>query len=122
MKMAHGDSDLAVAREGNLTGQQLVQKGAIRLRHHRIQQHRRGHHQHPSRPRAAGRVQAQAEVAVRHPAGHKDLAERIGAKPRHQLPPGRWSGRLRVRTTPRCWEGMQGVSTAPAGHVSGLYA
>ena len=99
-----------------------VQHGAVRLRHGRMQQGGRRYHQHTGRLGVVGRVEAQAEVAVRHPAGHKDLAERIGAKPRHQLPPGRWSGRLRIRTTPRCWEGMQGVSTAPAGHVSGLYA
>jgi hypothetical protein len=45
-----------------------------------MQQRGGGDHQHPGRLGVVGRVQAQTEVAVRHPAGHKDLPESIGAE------------------------------------------
>jgi hypothetical protein len=63
--------------------QQLVQHGAVRLRHNRMQQRGGGDHQHTGRPRVVVRVEAQAEVAVRDPAGLQDLAVRVGAELRH---------------------------------------
>jgi hypothetical protein len=65
------------------TGHKLEQHGAVRLRHGRMQQRMRGDHQHIGRLVVAGRVQAQAEVAVRHPPAHQDLAVRVCAELRH---------------------------------------
>jgi hypothetical protein len=64
-----------------VAGHKLVQHGAVRLRHGRMQQRGRRHYQHPARLGVmVGWVQAQAEVAVRHPARLQDLPERVGAK------------------------------------------
>jgi hypothetical protein len=63
-----------------VAGQQLVQHGAVRLRHDRMQERGRGDHQHPGTLSVLGRVEQQAEVAVRHPAGLQDLAVDVGAE------------------------------------------
>jgi hypothetical protein len=62
-----------------VAGQQLVQHGAVRLRHDRIQQRGGGDHQHTGRLGAGGWVQVQAEAAVRHPAGLQALAVGVDA-------------------------------------------
>jgi hypothetical protein len=91
--------DQLVGRPVGVAGHKLVQQRAAWLGDAGVQQRGRRHHQHTAGALVAGWVQEQAEVAVRHPTGHKDLVERIGAKLRHQLPPGRWAGHLRVCTT-----------------------
>jgi hypothetical protein len=68
---------------GRDAGQQLIQHGAVRLRHNRTQQRSRGDNQHLGSLGVLGRVKQQAEVAVRRPAGLQDLAVRVGAELRH---------------------------------------
>ena len=66
-----------------MPGHKLVQHGAVRLWHGGMQQCGGGDHQYTRRLGVVGRVNVQAEVAVRHPAGLQDLAVRVGAKLRH---------------------------------------
>jgi hypothetical protein len=55
-----------------VAGHQLVQHGAVRLRHDWRQQRGRGDHQHTGRLGVmVDRVQVQGEVAVRYPAGRR---------------------------------------------------
>jgi hypothetical protein len=68
-----------------VAGHQLIQHGAVRLRDCRVQQRGRRHHQHLG-GFGSGWVQAQAEVAVRHPAGLQDLAVGVGAELCHLGP------------------------------------
>jgi uncharacterized protein YjlB len=49
-----------------------------------VQQHSRGHHQHPSTPTVLGILKQQAQVAVRNPTGLQDLTVGVGA----ELPTG----------------------------------
>jgi hypothetical protein len=83
-----------------VAGHKLLQQGAVRLRHDRMQQGGRGDHQHIGRLGVVGRVEAQAEGAIRHPAGLQDLPVGIGAKLRRAPPPGRWADPVRIRTRP----------------------
>jgi hypothetical protein len=68
-----------------VSGQQPVQHGARRLRHDRMQQRGRSDHQHAGRLGAVGRVEAQAEVAVRYPTGLQDLTLDVDAELLHCL-------------------------------------
>jgi hypothetical protein len=68
-----------------VAGQQPIQQPAVRLRHTRMQQRRRGDHQHTSTLGVVGRVQEQAKEAVRHPAGLQDLAMGVDAELPHWL-------------------------------------
>ena len=66
-----------------MAGHKLVQQGAVRLGDAGVQQRGGRDHQHLGRLGRAGEVKAQAEVAVRHPAGHQDLAVGVRAELRH---------------------------------------
>jgi hypothetical protein len=66
-----------------VAGDQLIQHRPVRLRDAGVQQRGWLHHQHTGRLVVAEWVQAQAEVAVRHPAGLRDLAVGVGAELRH---------------------------------------
>ena len=65
-----------VGRPVGVAGHKLVQQGAAWLGDAGVQQRGRRHYQHTAGALVAGWVQEQAEVAVRHPTGHKDLVER----------------------------------------------
>jgi hypothetical protein len=64
-----------------------------------MQQGGRGDHQHTGRVIVAGWVQAQAEVAVRYPAGFQDLTVGVRAELRHWPAPaaGGWVGHQATR-------------------------
>jgi hypothetical protein len=93
--------DQLVGRPVGVAGHKLVQQGAVWLGDAGVPQRVRRHHQHPAGMLVAGWVQQQAEVAVRHPAGHKDLAVGIGAELCHWPAPAGWVGHQATRPTRR---------------------
>jgi hypothetical protein len=69
-----GEKHQLVGCPDEVAGHQLIQDRAIRLRHGRMQQRSRADDQHAGRLGLVGRIEAEAEVAVRHPAQFQDLA------------------------------------------------
>jgi hypothetical protein len=86
-----GHKHQLAGRPVGVAGHQLIQQRPVRLRDPRMQQRGRRDHQHTGRLGVVvGWVQAQAEVAVRHPAGHQDLAVGVGAELCHWPCPCCW--------------------------------
>ena len=78
-----GEKHQLVGCPVGVAGHQLIQDRAVRLGDLMVQQRGGGDHQHTGPVVIAGRVKAQAEVAVRHPAGLHHFAVRVTAELLH---------------------------------------